>query len=259
MARRRTQRALDLLPLLDVFMVILFVFATIQEREVHVSSQELEALRGELARARGELADVEGQARRDRAALEAAEAAATQSESEKLAAARRELEAAQSAEKRARMESKRSREAVDQIRARVTEQLASIGQGEEVVRREDVLTKLLHQFSVFEIDLVGEEAADGGVINHCCFRVDPFVEAWGSCGRVPAESEALRQWIRQGAGGLEDALRQTRGGNAMTIIRQDEVSSFDLRLSIKVALQERFKDHEIYDGGIALDRVECGD
>ncbi|MCA9720431.1 MAG: hypothetical protein KC468_37560 [Myxococcales bacterium] len=256
MSRRRRHRALDMLPLLDVFMVILFVFATIQEREAHVSTEEAASLRDELAQARAQLTAAERRGQEDRAARARAEAEAARTESEQLATARRELADAESAERRARMEAKRAREAVDQLRARVTEQLAAVGQSEDVVRRQDVLSKLLHQFTVFEIDITGADSGER-VVNHCCYRTDPFVEAWSSCGVVPAESEALREWVRQGGGGLEDVLRRTRGGNAMTIIRQDEVSTFDLRLSLKVLLQERFADHEIYDGGISIDRVRC--
>ena len=42
--RRRSSRHIDMLPLLDVFMVVLFVFATIQEDEHEAERAEFERI-----------------------------------------------------------------------------------------------------------------------------------------------------------------------------------------------------------------------
>lgn len=46
--RRRSNRHIDMLPLLDVFMVVLFVFATIQEGEHEAERAEFERLATQL-------------------------------------------------------------------------------------------------------------------------------------------------------------------------------------------------------------------
>ena len=76
--RRRSIRHIDMLPLLDVFMVVLFVFATIQEDEHEAERIEFERL----------VAQLDGQQAEAATRLEVAErgAADAKAESEHLAA-----------------------------------------------------------------------------------------------------------------------------------------------------------------------------
>ena len=51
----RARPRLDLLPLLDVFMVVLFVFATIQEKQLDETQRDVEAERARAAELETEL------------------------------------------------------------------------------------------------------------------------------------------------------------------------------------------------------------
>ncbi|MBA3547343.1 MAG: hypothetical protein H0T76_12725, partial [Nannocystis sp.] len=54
---KRRRHSLDLLPLLDVFMVVLFVFAMIQERQLGDSASASAAMERELAALRARVAE----------------------------------------------------------------------------------------------------------------------------------------------------------------------------------------------------------
>lgn len=242
---KRRRHSLDLLPLLDVFMVVLFVFATIQERQLGDSASTSAAMERELAALRARAAepamdaDAVAKLRADQAASAASETAAQGA----LAEARRgqaELQAA-----------------MDQLRA-ATEAAAKTGTtaGSEVLRRQEILARLLDHFSVFEIEVDGEVGGDG-VINHCCYRTEPIDGAWTSCGRLPAVTAELQDWLAEGGAGLMEALRRTRGGNALTIVRQNERATWRIGRKLEEQLRERFPDHKIYGEGVALHAVAC--
>lgn len=236
--RRRRRHGLDLLPLLDVFMVVLFVFATIQERQLDVTARTTAALaaelraqevdRGELARLRQEHA----------AALAASEAV------------RGELTRAGEAELELRA-------ALEQVRA-TAEQAAATATtpGDEVLRRQEVLARLLDHFSVFEVEIDGELVGDA-VVNHCCYRTEPLAGAWQACGAVPAATAELQDWLAEGGVGLIDALRRTRGGNALTIVRQNERATWRVGRKLEEQLRERFPEHKIYGEGVAVHSLAC--
>jgi hypothetical protein len=227
---KRARTRLDLLPLLDVFMVVLFVFATIQEQQVEVTTQGVEAERERAAALESELA--EAQARL------AADPPSTQTQ---------EL----------REELRQRDEALAELRAEVRGTLDGLATGDDAIRERDVLAKLLDRYSVFEIEIDGEIDDSGAVVNHCCFRDDPLSSVWQSCADVPVLEGERGAWLDTGAGGLVAALRRTKGGNAMTIVRQSDRATYRIAAALEGALRERFADHQIYDEGVGLAEIRC--
>jgi hypothetical protein len=120
-----------------------------------------------------------------------------------------------------------------------------------------VLSKLLDRYGVFELEIAGASDGAGTVINRCCFRSDPLSEQWQACGEIPAVSTARIQWWEAGGGGLDTALRRTKGGNAMTIIRQDGRASYRIAAGMEELLRDRFPDHQVYDEGVSLVDIHC--
>ncbi len=242
--KRRRRHALDLLPLLDVFMVVLFVFATIQEQQLDVSEHELAALRAEVS-ALQDAASVARAADPDAAATEQARQQSEQALRSELVATRDELVELHAALARLRQ---------------AAETAAATGTtgGAEVLRRQEVFKKLVDQFSVFEIEIDGV-LIDGVVHNRCCYRTEPLSSEWRACGEAPAATEDLRDWLAEGGAGLVDALRRTKGGNALTIVRQNERATFRVGRKLEEQLRDRFPDHKIYDEGVAVHSLACGD
>lgn len=229
--KRRRKHGLDLLPLLDVFMVVLFVFATIQEGKLGESSEEVATLRARLAAATAEAAAQ----RRTGAEVEQARAELTQARE-----AQSQLQAA-----------------MQELRIAAERQASNSSMsGAEVLRREDVLARLIDHFSVFEIEIDGE-LVDGAIVNHCCYRSEPLPTAWKSCGAVPAVTVELSDWLAAGGSGLVESLRRTKGGNAMTIVRQNERATWHIGRKLEEQLRERFTDHKIYEEGVSLHSVAC--
>lgn len=255
---KRRRHSLDLLPLLDVFMVVLFVFATIQERQLDDSASASTAMARELAALKAHAA--EQPAAESIASLRAEQAAAAGSiarlRAEQAASAASEAAAA-AALADARRAQVELHAAMDQLRA-AAEQAAKHGTtaGSEVLRRQEILARLLDHFSVFEIEVDGEVGGDG-VINHCCYRTEPIDGAWTSCGRLPAVMTELQDWLAEGGAGLIEALRRTRGGNALTIVRQNERATWRVGRKLEEQLRERFPDHKIYGEGVAVHAVAC--
>ncbi|MCY1054196.1 hypothetical protein [Nannocystis sp. SCPEA4] len=239
--KRRRRHALDLLPLLDVFMVVLFVFATIQEGQLDASAHSAAQLQAELQRLRAQQVDPGELAR-----LQQAEAAATSA----AEAARAELARAGEAQRELQSALERLRATAEQAAATATTP------GDEVLRRQEVLARLLDHFSVFEIEVDGELVGDD-VVNHCCYRTEPLAGAWRSCGTVPAAGAELQDWLAEGGAGLVDALRRTRGGNAMTIVRQNERATWRVARKLEEQLRERFPEHKIYGEGVATHSLAC--
>jgi hypothetical protein len=226
---RRARHRLDLLPLLDVFMVVLFVFATIQEETLEESTREALAREAKLV---GE---------RDRLVEELREAEARPNDDAALRAKVGELE-----------------EKLASTEANARDQLARAGIGDEAVRRDSVLAKLLDNYSVFEIEIAGSLDETGAVVNHCCYRADPLAKAWQTCGTIPADAQARGEWWEQGGGGLATALRRTKGGNAMTIVRQDRRAGYRMAARVEELLRDRLPDHKTYDEGVGVLEIRCG-
>jgi hypothetical protein len=110
---------------------------------------------------------------------------------------------------------------------------------------------------VFEIEIDGEIDGSGAVVNHCCLRDDPLGSAWQSCGDVPVTPAERGAWLDTGGGGLVGALRRTKGGNAMTIVRQSDRASYRIAAALEGSLRERFAEHQIYDEGVGLAEIRC--
>lgn len=259
--RHRSSRHLDMLPLLDVFMVVLFVFATIQEDKHEAERAELERFVAQL--------DVSARQQQAEAAarLKVAErgAADAKAESEHLAA-QLDASAQQQAEVTARLEAAEreaadAKEAADKLRAEVASVVKQLilsnkdtpgvddARGvDEFLRREEVLDKLLNHFTVFEVEVVGEVDAndDETLTNRCCYRTDTSKAPWKSCETVPYRPAELDAWLQDGGDGLVAALRRTKGGNAMTIIRQDSTAAHRVAHSLSASLLKFFPEHEIY-------------
>ena len=219
---RRHRHRLDLLPLLDVFMVVLFVFATIQEQRLDETTRALKAREAELQAEPDPQVGAPGEADALRERLRQAEST------------------------------------IAQVRADARATIAGLAAGDDAVRRQSVLAKLLDRYSVFELEIAGSVDESGAVVNRCCFRTDPMADAWTDCGAIPPVSTDRTAWWDEGGGGLDLALRRTKGGNAMTVIRQDERASYRIAASMEELLRDRFPDHQIYDEGVSLAEIRCG-
>jgi len=239
----RARHRLDLLPLLDVFMVVLFVFATIQEQQLDETSHDAEVLREQTIALEAELA-------RSQQALRARDA-------ELATRARADDDAAQLAALRERLG--QTEQALAEVKTAAQATIAGLADGDDPVRRKSVLNKLLDRYGVFEVEIAGGLDDAGAVVNRCCFRTDPLANTWQSCGRIPSAAVDRAAWWAQGGGGLDAALRRTKGGNAMTIVRQDERASYRMASRMEELLRDRFPDHQVYDEGIAVVTIGCGD
>ncbi len=250
MARHR----LDLLPLLDVFMVVLFVFATIQEQKLGDSARDAVELAAQASGAEQALAAAlaREQALRDEHHAVTREHGGSASELEQQV---RRLRQSLAEAERARDEAEATQVALE---ARAREELRLAGTTDDDVRRNDVLSRLLDRYSVFEIEISGALAPDGSVHNRCCYRADPLHGPWRSCGHVPALEQQRERWLGEEAAVLEAALRRTRGGNAMTLIRNDRRATYEVGHKLGELLRERFADHQVYVvRGSSATPVDC--
>lgn len=249
---KRRKHHLDLLPLLDIFMVVLFVFATIQERKLDDTTQASAELQQENAGLRREKAELE--ARVAKLVIDANDAEQLRGQQQGSASAE---QAARVALTQAVADQAELRAALDQLRA-AAEEAAKNGttSGAEVLRRQEILARLLDHFSVFEVEIEGVDG-DGATINRCCYRTEPIDGAWRSCGQMPTTAMDLKDWLADGGAGLLEALRRTRGGNALTIVRQNERAPWQIGRKLEEQLRERFPDHKIYSDRVALHTVAC--
>ena len=242
MARRRRHQ-IDLLPLLDVFMVVLFVFATIQEQRLDDTTRDAERLEQAL-----EAAD------RALAATAARDRAARQAEDDRAATA---LTEARADAQQLRDELLRLRKAVADERIRVAEVLTRMGLPEHTLEHLQLLSRLLEKHGVLEIELTGSPGDDGVPINHCCYRVDPLRDEWHTCGRVPLLAEERERWLDDGANGLTEDLRRTKGGNAMTLVRQDLGVSHGAARHLAELVRSRFPDRTVDVGEARVLQARC--
>ncbi len=250
-----------MLPLLDVFMVILFVFATIQEGQLDETTQEFEAQARALSESQTQAAAL--QERIDEAQIENT-AATLQTISQELQDKKQELEKVHNAlseasQERARLETvaEHVSEKLNEIEATAKAAILRTYDSDDAFRQQNVLDKLLDQNSVFEVEIRGELTPEMGIVNHCCFRNDPRAQRWHSCGIIPAVSAEREEWFRLGGDGLESALRNTKGGNAMTIVRQDSAATYLIGAKIKSLVREQIPEQKVYDEGITFVDVHC--
>lgn len=252
MARRK--RRLEMLPLLDVFMVVLFVFATIQEGKLSATTEESQQLQEELEQAQSKLQQVEDE-------LQEADVEATQSKLDEAQKQRKQLaEDLDKTKKKVDELEEKEKQAIDKVeemekklRQKISEQVES----SEEVRREEILEKLLDQHSVFEVEIRGTVDPEEGVVNHCCYRTDPRAKTWKRCGEVPVQTNAQADWFRAGGDGLLDVLRNTKGGNAMTIIRHDATASHRIGQKLESLIREQVTEQKVYNEGIAGIEMAC--
>lgn len=254
MAAARVRRPLDMMPLLDIFMVVLFVFATIQEGKLSATTEDAEKLQNDLQEASARLAELEQQLEdanpeQTRAALAEQTRRAQEAEAERDQQ-REELQSLAELEREAR-------EKLEDVSQELRKQLATAIGSDEQVRKAEILEKLLDQHSVFEIEIRGVPDPTRGIINQCCFRADPRSGTWQACGEVPPETAALNEWFRQGAGGLERTLRATKGGNAMTIIRHDAGATHRIGQKVETLIRSQVPEQRVYDEGIAVIEMAC--
>ncbi|MCH9680464.1 MAG: hypothetical protein K0V04_03440 [Deltaproteobacteria bacterium] len=235
MARHR----LDLLPLLDVFMVVLFVFATIDERRLDESTRGEAQARVKVEELQGALQAATEREQTQRRQAQAQQAASTVRNDEALAEVKREAE-------HLRKELQKVRETLVEQQSKARADLAKAGVPEEALRRVDVLSRVLDKYSVFEIELVGDTTGDGSIVSRCCYRADPLDDRWIACGEVPGREDDRDRWLEEGAGGLAAALRRTKGGNAMTLVRQDHAAGHRIASRLVEQLRDRFADHDFY-------------
>lgn len=246
--RQRARRSVDMLPLLDVFMVVLFVFATIQEHDLDTSARELEALAAKV----GEL---EAQLVVERERAVAAEARATLLDEQRATAQRQadrtpELDELLAEYRRLCGDAKPGGPlcpAIELDPKTASEQLAV----------DTLLARLFDNVAVFEVELQGEVDLERGIRrNHCCYRSDPPDGEWKTCGEVPSGADLRLAWVTDGGQGLVDGLRRTRGGNAIVLLRQGERAGYRLTNDLADLLREQLPDHKIYDDG-SVASLDC--
>ncbi|MEZ4264773.1 MAG: hypothetical protein R3F39_00225 [Myxococcota bacterium] len=224
---RRRRRPLDLLPLLDVIMVVLFAFAVIQETRLDEDAQRLANAELEVSALQSRVGQAAESQRLQRAAADAQAAELAHSE----------------------------RRAAD-LSAALTKLREARWPDESSFRRDDVLDKLLDQNAVVEVEIGGLQGPDG-IINRCCVRAGPRDPDWDSCGEVPHDEPGRAEWLRTGAGALVRALRDTRGGRGVTIIRQDAAATWLIGARLDEVLRRDFPEHKFYNDGVAAVTVSC--
>lgn len=194
-----------MLPLLDVFMVVVFLFATIQEGTAKQLEEEAEA--------------------------------AAEAQAEAVASANRQAAAAEAARDRAR-----------DAAAKLKRQLAASREASPNTpdpRTRVVLERLLEKATVVEIEITGELTDDGEVAHQCCFRTDPRKPNFSSCGSPPTDAEGMQRWLDEAAS-LNAALRTTRGGAALTLIRQDDVAVYRIGARVADTIRALHPDRQVY-------------
>lgn len=234
-----------MLPLLDVFMVVLFVFATIQESQLDDSSQALIESSRSLADAEAELAE-------HRETVEALE---------------REVEIA---ERRQAKQVELEDEIVEYRRACGPREPGgpvcpnaeldpdAAAQAKKIASMSKLQERLLDNVAVFEVEIEGRSDLDSGEIrNQCCVRANPPDGRWRACGDIPTDADARADWLDDGGDGLLDTIRRTHGGNAIVMIRQGDGARFRLTNDVAQDLRDRLPDHEIYDDGRSPSALAC--
>jgi biopolymer transport protein ExbD len=238
-ARRRHQ--LDLLPLLDVFMVVLFVFATIQETQLDDSVHALDQATKALARTTLE---------RDQQAERAEQLDDEVTRLERQAAQLQELE---------QLLAQYEHECGPRQRNGPVCPPASLNPDAQTqIAMAALHERLLDNIAVFEVDIEGvPDLVTGALGNRCCYRADPPDGEWRSCGEVPSTEADLMTWLDDGADNLIDGLSRTRGGNAVVLLRQDEGARVRLSNDLAELLRERMPSHRIYDDGTNAGPPRC--
>jgi hypothetical protein len=225
------RRGIDMLPLLDVFMVVLFVFATIQEHQLEDSVHEVDELRTELVKTAKE---------RERQAERLAQQAARG----------RELDAL--------LERYEQECGPRTPEGPVCPPATIIPDAQAQAAMAALHERLLDNIALFEIDIEGvADLTSGELHNRCCYRADPPRGEWHGCGEIPTEEADMRTWLDDGADNLIEGLGRTRGGNAVVLLRQGSGVRYRLSNDLAELLRERMPNHRIYDDGINAGPPRC--
>jgi hypothetical protein len=218
------KRSIDMLPLLDVFMVVLFVFATIQEGQLDDTTARLQA--AEDAQLAAEMT----------AATESARAAIVSAElSAELAAYQQACGPA--------VEGGPLCPAAEPATRELIETAAVHGQ-------------LLSHVAVFEVEIAGEKHPNQ-ILDHCCVRADPPRGEWKRCGVIPVGEQARADWFDDGGEGLRGVIRETRDGYAIVLLEQNLDASYQVSKDLARLLHERLRGHYIYDNGVSDEGLSC--
>jgi hypothetical protein len=231
------KRSIDMLPLLDVFMVVLFVFATIQEGQLDDTTAQL--AQAETARLVAELTAGTESARAAVLSAELAVSAPEAARATKLATRLAEYERA--------------------CGPRVPDGPlcpAAEPQTREQAEVAAVHEQLLSHVAVFELEIAGERRPNQ-ILDHCCVRVDPPHGEWRRCGVIPSGEGARADWFDDGGEGLRDILRETRDGYAIVLLKQDLDASYQVSKDVARLLHERLRGHYVYDNGVSDTPPSC--
>jgi hypothetical protein len=231
------RRSIDMLPLLDVFMVVLFVFATIQEGQLDTTSSQLEA--AEHARLQAELTAATESAR---AAMLTVELEVSKSEAARAAELTTKVAAYEGA-CGPRVEGGPLCPAAEPD----TRELAEVAAVHE---------QLLNRVAVFELEIAGEQTSNQ-ILDHCCVRADPPRGEWRRCGVIPSREGPRADWFDDGGDGLREILSQTRDGYAIVLLKQDLAASYQVSKDLSRLLHERLRDHYVYDNGVSDTPLAC--
>jgi hypothetical protein len=234
-----------MLPLLDVFMVVLFVFATIQEQQIDSSAQELDELNQALARV-----TLDRDTNSERVEQLADELAQLEARSEQRAAREQQLQALVEAYE----QECGPRRGTGPLCPAAAINPDAKQQAEMAVLHE----RLLDNVAVFEVEIEGEpDLTTGKIRNECCYRADPPSGEWRSCGEIPSDALAQLGWLDDGGSGLLEGLSRTRGGNAVVLLRQGRQARYRVSNDLAELLRERMPGHRVYDDGIYAGPLRC--
>lgn len=232
-----------MLPLLDVFMVVLFVFATIQEQQLDTSTHELDTLSKALAEAEREREQLAEQLEQQEAELAEAER-----RSEQRAAREQKLRELVEAYER----ECGSRGAAGPLCPAAT---ADAKQQAEMAALHE---RLLDNVAVFEVEIEGEpDRQTGKLHNRCCFRTDLPHGEWQPCGEFPSDTLDQLEWLDNGGSVLLDGLSRTRGGNAVVLLRQGVEARYQASHDLSELLRELLPGYRIYDDGTSAGPPRC--
>jgi len=234
-----------MLPLLDVFMVVLFVFATIQEQQIDSSTHELDALSETVTQLTHERDQ-----QTERVEQLADELAELETRSRQQAARERELEQL--------VEAYEQECGPRRPNGPVCPTAAVNPDAKAQAAMAALHERLLDNVAVFEVEVEGQgDLATGKLRNHCCYRADPPDGEWRRCGEIPSDAIEQVAWIDDGADGLIDGLSRTRGGNAVVLLRQGTLARYRISNDLAELLRERMPSHRIYDDGASAGPLRC--